>query len=75
MSMDKPRIPWADISIRETKNGPELVFDGGVGGFVIPMTEDDMGRLEYHVVRRRRRQAWRMVRDKLGAKAAGEYPS
>ena len=69
------RQPWPDISIRETDRGPELVFDAGVQGFVIPLTEADMGKLEYVVVRRRRRQAWRMVKDRLGAKAAGEYPA
>ena len=72
--MSTARHPWQDITIRETKNGPELVFDGGVSGFVIPMTEADMGKLEYVVVRRRRRTAWRMVRDRLGPKAAGAEP-
>lgn len=68
------RMPYQDIAIRETKNGPELVFDSGVQGFVIPLTEADMGKLEYVVVRRRRRQAWGMVRDRLGARAAGTRP-
>lgn len=68
------RMPYQDISIRETDKGPELVFDAGVQGFVIPMTEADMGKLEYVVVRRRRRTAWRMVKDRLGAKAAGDEP-
>jgi len=71
---ESTRQPWADITIRETKNGPELVFDGGVQGFVIPMTEADMGKLEYVVVKRRRRQAWRMVRDRLGEREAGPEP-
>lgn len=68
------RRPYQDITIRETKYGPELVFDGGVSGIVVPMTEADMGKLEYVVVRRRRRIAWGMVRDRLGAKAAGDEP-
>lgn len=49
------RVPYQDITIRETRNGPELVFDGGVSGIVIPMTEADMGKLASVLKRRRRR--------------------
>jgi hypothetical protein len=56
------RQPWADIRIRETPNGPELVFDTGTPqGWVIPCTEADMGKLEYLVVHRRQAQATAML--------------
>ena len=32
------RQPWQDISIRETPEGSEIVFDGGLSGWVIPAT-------------------------------------
>lgn len=50
------RVPYQDITIRETRNGPELVFDGGVSGIVIPMTEADTGKLAAVLRRRRRRR-------------------
>jgi hypothetical protein len=39
------RIDWDDITIRETAEGPELVFDGGVHGWVLPVTDNDLARL------------------------------
>jgi hypothetical protein len=36
---------YGDLHIRETDSGPEIVFDGGVQGWVIPATEADLARL------------------------------
>ena len=43
------RQPWQDIRIRETPEGPEIVFDGGVSGWVIPATEADLATLERRI--------------------------
>ncbi len=51
------RKPWADITIRETPEGPEIVFDAGVSGWPIPCTEDDLARLERRIIERRQAQA------------------
>lgn len=36
------RKGWQDITIRETEDGPEILFDGGVQGWPIPCTENDL---------------------------------
>jgi hypothetical protein len=51
------RQPWENIEIRETPEGPEIVFDNGTSGWVIPVTEADLGKLEYVVVHHRQAQA------------------
>ena len=57
------RQPWDDITIRETPDGPELVFDsGGRHAWVIPCTEADMGKLEYLVIHRRQAQATALLK-------------
>lgn len=55
------RQPWQDISIRETPEGPEIVFDGGVSGWVIPATEADLATLERRITERRQAQATELL--------------
>jgi hypothetical protein len=55
------RQPWDDIRIRETPEGPEVVFDGGVQGWVIPATEADLARLERRITERRQGQATELL--------------
>ncbi len=40
------RHSYRDITIRETPHGPEIVFDAGVSGWVIPCTDDDQVALQ-----------------------------
>jgi hypothetical protein len=51
------RQPWDDITIRETPEGPEVVFGGGVQGWAFPATEVDLAALERRIVERRQAQA------------------
>lgn len=51
------RQPWQDIRIRETPEGPEIVFDGGTNGWPIPCTEADLAALERRLTERRQAQA------------------
>jgi hypothetical protein len=51
------RQPWDDIRIRETPEGPEIMFDGGTSGWVMPCTEADLARLERRIAERRQAQA------------------
>jgi hypothetical protein len=47
------RQPWGGIRIRETPEGPEIVFDGGVQGWPVPCTEEDLDTLERWIAERR----------------------
>ena len=51
------RQPWQDITIRETPDGPEIVFDGGTSGWPVPVTEADPAALERRIAERRQAQA------------------
>lgn len=53
---------YGDIHIRETGSGPEIVFDGGVQGWVIPATEADLDTLR-RVLNDRRRAIGRSLDD------------
>ncbi|HTX28842.1 MAG TPA: hypothetical protein VME19_17700 [Streptosporangiaceae bacterium] len=51
------RPDWGDITIRDGADGPEIVFDNGVQGWVLPVTDNDLARLERRIVERRQAQA------------------
>jgi hypothetical protein len=51
------RQPWDDISIRETPKGLEILFDGGVSGWPVLVTEADLAALERRIAERRQAQA------------------
>jgi len=51
------RQPWQDITIRETPEGPEIVFDAGVSGWPVPVTEEDLATLGRRITERRQAQA------------------
>lgn len=53
-TIDNPvRRDHADIDIRETVNGPDVMFDSGTQGWVMSCTEHDLVVLERALVRRR----------------------
>ena len=56
------RANYENIEIRESAEGLEVVFDNGVQGWVIPVTETDLGKLEYVVVHHRQDQATALLR-------------
>jgi len=51
------RQPWNDIRIRETPEGPEIVFDAEMSGWLVPCTEADLATLERRIIERREAQA------------------
>jgi len=56
------RQPWNDITIRETPEGPEILFDAGMSGWPIPCTEADLATLERRLIERRQAQATELLR-------------
>ncbi len=50
-----------DIRIRESENGPEVVFVSGQSGWVISCTEADLAALERRIIERRQAQATELL--------------